>query len=267
MLRSVFLKSLRDQYRGLIGWSLGLGATVATMTALWPSIRDIPDLGKLLENYPESFQKLFDVDSIATGAGYLNTELFSVMLPALFIVFAVARGARLTVGEERAGTMEVLLVAPVPRIRVLLEKAAALGLSTVVLGVSLFVITAASSAVVGMGIAPGDLAGACVAMVLIGIDRIPRPGYRSRHGTTVAGDRDPRQHRRRGIRAVRHRAARGGGRALAGPLAVLPGDRGRAHRCGAPSQLPLAPGRRSGGDRRCPEALRSARRLRMKAGP
>lgn len=170
MFGNVFLKTLRDQYRGVLGWSIGTVVLVILIVALWPSVRDIPDLETFLSNYPEALRKLFDIDTIATGAGFLNAELFSILLPAMFLVFAIGRGARLVAGEEQTGTLEVLLTTPVPRGRVLLEKAAALAVAVLVLGAVLFGVTAVSQSLGGMGIPIGHLAGASAAMVLLGIE-------------------------------------------------------------------------------------------------
>ena len=40
---------------------------------------------------------------MTSGLGFLNAELFSLMLPVLFLIYAIARGARLVAGEEEAG--------------------------------------------------------------------------------------------------------------------------------------------------------------------
>lgn len=169
MFRNVFLKSLRDQYRGLIGWTIGVALLVLVMALIWPSVRDMPDIEKLLANYPEAMRELFNIEAMTTGPGYLNAELFSIMLPAIFLVFGIGRGARLVAGEEQAGTLETLLSTPVPRMRVLLEKAAALAVSIAALGAALFVSTAASAAVVGMEVPLGEAAVGSLAMVLLGL--------------------------------------------------------------------------------------------------
>lgn len=171
MLRNVFAKTLRDHCRGLIGWGIGLTALVVVEVALWPSVRDIPDLDKFLENYPEALRELFDIGAMTTAAGFLNAELYSIVLPALFLVFAIGRGSRLVAGEERAGTLEVLLTMPVSRFRIFVEKAAALAVSVLALGAVLFVTQAAATLIAGLGIPMGDLAGATTAMVLLGVER------------------------------------------------------------------------------------------------
>src|SRR5581483_8375501 len=105
----------------------------------------------------EAMRKLFDIEAIRTGRGYLNTELFSMMLPSLFVIFGVGRGARLLAGEEEAGLLEAVLTTPVSRRRVLLGKAFALGATIGALGGVLFV-------------AGVEMAAASLAMVLIGVE-------------------------------------------------------------------------------------------------
>lgn len=170
MLTSVFLKTLRDLRRSTIGWAIGLAVLVAVMASIWPSMRDMPDLEDFLANYPEAMRELFNIEAITTGAGYLNAELFSILLPALFIVHGIGRGARLVAGEEEAGTLEALVVTPVTRLRLLLEKAAALGVAVVALGVALFLATWASGVAFDMQLPVGDIAVGSLAMVLLGLE-------------------------------------------------------------------------------------------------
>jgi ABC-2 type transport system permease protein len=163
-------KTLADQRHGLRWWSVGLTAMVASMAALWPSVRSMPDLTDMLDRYPEGIRELFDVQAITTGAGYLNAELFSIMLPAMFVVFAIGRGARLLAGEEQDRTLDLLLTTPRSRASVLRSKAAGLVLATAALGGVLFVVTTAVSVGLGMDIALGQLAAAALSMALLGIE-------------------------------------------------------------------------------------------------
>jgi ABC-2 type transport system permease protein len=166
---NVFLKTLHDLRRSLLGWGIGMVVVVATIVALWPSIRDMPDIEQLLANYPEAMQNLFDIQAITTPAGFLNAELFSLLLPVLFIVYAIGRGARLTAGEELDGTLETLVVTPVSRTRLLTEKAAALGVGVGVLGVVLLVSVVIAGAAAGMDLSTRDAAIGTLSMVLIGL--------------------------------------------------------------------------------------------------
>jgi ABC-2 type transport system permease protein len=170
MFRNVFLKSLYDQRRALIGWSVGMTLLVLIVAALWPSIRNVPNIDQFLANYPEAMRKLFNLNDFTTGTGFMNAELFSTMLPVLFIIFGVGRGARAIAGEEEAGTLDVLLVTPISHVRLVLEQAAALAVALLGLGAVLFVAVLGSSAAFSMGINATDLAGATLAMALLGIE-------------------------------------------------------------------------------------------------
>lgn len=125
MLSTVFAKSLRDQRRGLLGWGIGTALTVLLMGAIWPSFSDI-DVDAVLANYPSEFLEVFNVRAMDTGMGFLNAELFSIVLPVMFVIYAIGRGTRLLAGEEEAGTLAIVLTMPLPRVKVLLEKAAGL---------------------------------------------------------------------------------------------------------------------------------------------
>jgi ABC-2 type transport system permease protein len=169
MFTTVFTKTLRDQRRGLVGWGIGVVATVVIMSAIWPSFAEM-DIDSLLAQYPEAMKEVFNISEMSTGTGYLNAELFSLMLPAIFIIYAVARGARLIAGEEDDGTLDVLASLPISRRAVLVEKAAALAVSVGVLALVLAVSVVGSSAAFGLDIgALGALYGS-VAMFFLGLE-------------------------------------------------------------------------------------------------
>jgi ABC-2 type transport system permease protein len=161
MFGNVFLKTLRDHRKGLVGWSLGLALLVLVEASIWPTMRDM-DWAKLIESYPEPMRELFDLDAMTTGTGFMNAELFTLLLPALFIVYAVARGAKLVAGEEEGGTLDLLLVTPVSGASIVLQKALALLASLMV--------TLGCSGLFELGIGPAAAASGALAMVLIGAE-------------------------------------------------------------------------------------------------
>ncbi len=170
LLRSVYLKTLRDQRHGLVGWSIGVSVLVLIEALFWPSIRDIPDIEKLFASYPDYMKEMFDIEAMTTGTGFMNAELFTLLLPALFLVYGIARGARLLAGEEDAGTLDVLLVMPVSGARVVLEKTAALLTCLAALAAVLWLVTVLSSLAIGMGIGPGDALSGSVSLFLLGAE-------------------------------------------------------------------------------------------------
>ncbi|MCU0270371.1 MAG: ABC transporter permease [Acidimicrobiales bacterium] len=169
MLTTVFTKTLRDQRRSLLGWSIGIAGTVALMAAIWPSFADM-DIDAMMAEYPEDLKEAFNITDLSTGVGYLNAELFSFMIPIMFIVFAVGRGGRLVAGEEEDGTLETLATLPLTRTRVLLEKAAALVVGIGVLTIVLWASLVLGSAVVDMGIGPLEALNGALAMFCFGLE-------------------------------------------------------------------------------------------------
>jgi ABC-2 type transport system permease protein len=170
MLGSTFAKSLRDQRWALLGWGIGIGLLVFTAAAVWPTMRDLGGFRQFLDSYPKAMRKLFNLDAMATGTGFMNAELFTLMLPMLFIIYGVTRGARSVAGEEESGVLEPVLVSPVPARRLVLEKVAALGCGVAVLGLVLSVVLLLGSVVFDLGIGPGDAVTGALSMVLLGFE-------------------------------------------------------------------------------------------------
>jgi ABC-2 type transport system permease protein len=172
MLRSVLLKTLWDLRRALVWWSLGLIGLAAMMLAVYPTVRDNPDLDRLVQDYPEALKAFIafggNVD-YATGAGYLGSELFSFMIPLLLLVAAVGAGARAIAGEEEGGTLDLLLANPLSRRRLLLEKLAALASEVALLGAVLWLSLLLGGALVGIGVSAGHLAAASASAGLLAV--------------------------------------------------------------------------------------------------
>lgn len=161
---------LRQARRGLVGWSVGVAATVGIMGAFWPSMSDMADLGQFLDAYPAEFRELFNIDAMTSGSGFLNVELFSIMLPIIFIVFGITRGARLLGGEEEDGTLEILASLGTTRRSILGQKLAVLVVSIGLLWVVTVVSVVVTSAVFDMGVDTGEAFAASTAMALFGIE-------------------------------------------------------------------------------------------------
>lgn len=172
MLGSVFLKTLRDQRRGLLWWCLGLTLLTGLLVAIYPSIQGIEDMQRIIEAYPEELMALFgatDLLEITSPAGYLNAELFGFMAPFLFIIFAVAQGSFAVAGEERAGTLELLLSAPINKGQLILEKFASMVTLTGVLAAVLWAVMPVGSLAADMDISMLRLAEMTISVSLLGL--------------------------------------------------------------------------------------------------
>lgn len=172
MLRNVALKTLRDTSRALVWWSLGLIGMVALMVAVYPTVRDNPDLDRMVRDYPEALKAFMSFGGeldYASGAGYLGGELFSFMVPLLLLVAAVGAGARAIAGEEERGTLDLLLANPISRRRLVLEKLAALAVEVAILALVLWLSLVVGVEAVGMDVSVAHLAAATASAALLAL--------------------------------------------------------------------------------------------------
>ncbi len=171
MLSNIFLKTLRDQRVSFTWWSLGVVALCVFLVAYYPSVTRTPSLSEFFEEAPEWIKAFVgeSIEDYTSPAGYLNGELFYMMAPLIFLIFAIARGSAAIAGEEHDGTLDLLLANPLPRWQVVLEKAASLAVSTVALGAVLWLSLIVAAPAVNMDISHARLAAAILSCVLLGL--------------------------------------------------------------------------------------------------
>jgi ABC-2 type transport system permease protein len=127
LLRSLFLKTVRDMQGQIWGWGLGLGSLGVMVIALWPAFKDqVGAYMQIFQGMPAALTAFFgDFSQMGSWSGWLQIEFFSYV-PPILAVFAVAAGTGIIAGEEERGTLELLLSQPIRRWRVVAEKAGAL---------------------------------------------------------------------------------------------------------------------------------------------
>ena len=171
MLRNVLLKTLRDQRRGLLWWGIGLVVLAASMMAFYPSFADASEFDDLLDEMPEALSKVFlgEVSDLTSPEGYLNSQLFVLFLPLLFMIFTIAQGSSAIAGEEDRGTLDLLLSNPVARWRVVADKFGAMAITTLMLAFVFWVAMAIGAVVAGMDIGMWLMAQATLSTALLGL--------------------------------------------------------------------------------------------------
>jgi ABC-2 type transport system permease protein len=136
----VFKHTLRHTWLPMILWGAGLGL-MGLVTILMTPLLDMAKLTEILETIPPILLKAAgmpdDVQFALSPEGMIAVGFFG-KFALLFAVYPVVMGMRVTANEEDEGIMDVLLSAPIPRRRLMLEKLAAYGLT--ILGVVLIVL-------------------------------------------------------------------------------------------------------------------------------
>jgi ABC-2 type transport system permease protein len=131
MAGAIFRKTLRDARRGILGWGIALAALAFLVVIIYPSVSEFQEMNDYVEALPDVFKAMLgDLEDITSPAGFLSVELF-FYTPLVLAVYAVMAGAAAVAGEERRGTIDLLMSTPVPRWRALLEKFAAFAVALV----------------------------------------------------------------------------------------------------------------------------------------
>ena len=172
MATELLRRGLGDHRRALTGWCVGIAAYVALVASIFPSIEGSPELDQLIESYPEILKNLFGISgggSITTGAGYLDVELFSFMLPLLVLVLAIGSGARTFAGEEDAGRLELVLAYPVRRRDAVLAKGGAVALEVLFACIAATVAILAFGALLGLDLSPANVGAAFLTLFALGL--------------------------------------------------------------------------------------------------
>ena len=170
---SVVTKTLADQRRSLTAWVAGVVVLILMYAALWPTIRDNTGYNQLIEQMPESLRAMFSGGTggdMSTPQGYVYVELLSFMAPMIVLAYAITAGAAAVAGEEDRHTIDLLLVNPVSRARVVVEKFAAMLIGTTLIVGAMWVALMGLGAAFDMDLSPADTAAAMVHLGLLGVE-------------------------------------------------------------------------------------------------
>ncbi len=170
MLNSLFGKTLRDQRGALLGWAVGLALLALYLAWIFPFVNKAAEMMKVLEKLPPVLKNLIGKNQfMATPEGFFNLQPFSILLPLLFVVFALARGSDATAGEEERGTLDLLLANPLPRWRLVAEKSLAHGAALLALSAWFWLALLASTRSFGIALDAGRLAAVTFGCWLLGM--------------------------------------------------------------------------------------------------
>lgn len=145
-------QDLRDRSRALVGWGLGIMAYAGLIIAMYPSVRDSESFAAAIEDYPDVVQEFLGgagALDLTSGPGFLQAEVFSLVLPLLLTVSAIGVGARFAT-DQRSGLLDLVMANPIRRRQVVGERA-------LVLIAVVFVLSACAGVVIAVFSTPVDL--------------------------------------------------------------------------------------------------------------
>lgn len=170
MIGSLVVKTFRDHWKSLTAW----GSVIVFMSSIqlyvYPTIVKTGDgMNQLLDSFPDPIKEIFRMQDYTSGAGFLSTELFSMMIPLVLIAVGATWGSSGTAQEEEDGTADLIFALPISRQRVILSKLFATVLACLILGVVSFVSISVGAPLVNMELDSVHLLAACISMFLLGV--------------------------------------------------------------------------------------------------
>ncbi len=153
-LSSVFLKTLRDYRIPILGWGIGMGLVVVSPMASVAALLTTPEARAQLASLAATFAWNADPVAVTTIGGYATFKIGIFIF--LIVVWPILAGSRMLRGEEERGSLDVLLSVPRPRLRIALEKLAAMWTALLAMGLLIGLIVFAGGRQFGADFGLGD---------------------------------------------------------------------------------------------------------------
>ena len=164
---NLFNRELRESWRGLLGWSLGVAAVGLMYIPLFPSIGGAELMDSYMTMLPAEFSELFGLYPMTDGPGYTQATYFGLTAYLLLAIAAIGWGTAAVASREEDGSLELTLAHGVTRWQVFAEGALALLVRLAVLASvgSLLIWALNGSAQLNLDL--GNLAAATLALFLV----------------------------------------------------------------------------------------------------
>lgn len=133
-------------------WILGIFGFIFLNVIFYPTFKDqAAALQKSFESLPDAALQLFGGSAdFFSPVGFLNSQIFFLMLPMLLSILSIGMGTSLLGREEQDGTIETLLARPISRARLLLAKAKAGAVVLAVVASASLLVTVVLARIVGL---------------------------------------------------------------------------------------------------------------------
>lgn len=114
------MRAVRAVRRSAIWWAVGIVTFIVVNLAFWPSLEG----SEALEGFEDmaEFMEALGAQNIATPSGYVDGQVYALLLPLLLSALAITLASGLTAGDENAGRLELLHALPVSRREVWLSR-------------------------------------------------------------------------------------------------------------------------------------------------
>lgn len=134
-------------------WVIGVAGLVALTVLSYAAVKDqAAQLEEAFGQLSSSTSSFVGTSDLFSPTGYLNSQLFYVTLPILYIILALNLSSSLLGKEESETTLELLLSRPISRGQLLAAKATAGLLIVAIVGAAATITTIISAKLVGIDV-------------------------------------------------------------------------------------------------------------------
>jgi ABC-2 type transport system permease protein len=160
---------LANRWRSLLGYSLGMAVYTLVVVALYPAFKGSTSLDQFITS-DRTAAALFGVTgSLTSPDGWLNGNVYANFLPLVMLLLTIGYGAAALAGQDEDGTLCLVVVLPIRRRTVVLEKAAAMTVQALVLAATVAVVVVLGRAF-DLTTPVSNVATVSVAVALMGLD-------------------------------------------------------------------------------------------------
>ncbi|KQR48608.1 ABC transporter permease [Microbacterium sp. Leaf161] len=160
----VFRRNLRESWRSLLGWTVGLAAVLFLYLPLYPSIGGNGQMQDIIDALPKQLVETIGYDQISSGAGYTQSTFYGLMGFLLLTIAAVIWGSAAIAGAEESGRAELDLAHGIGRGQYALESALAVLVRLLWLGAFSGVVVRALNDSAGLDLEGWHIVGASAAL-------------------------------------------------------------------------------------------------------
>jgi ABC-2 type transport system permease protein len=138
-MRASLLWELRQRKVALFWWTFGSVLVSIMILLLYPPIRNQANqFNQVINQLPAGLRELksggANSINVADPVSFLNSQLFYITLPIVWIILAITRASSLFGKDEQNHTIELLLSRPISRSRLLLSKTLSLIIEFIIVG-------------------------------------------------------------------------------------------------------------------------------------
>lgn len=164
MNRAVFVMALRLRWVTACVTACGMALVIVMVGALFPSVGGT--IGRL--HVPTGVANLLGGADYGTITGWMRSEIGAVYGPLVIAASAIVAAVALSVGQEEAGILALVLAHPIPRSALVVADAAAVAVIVVIVAAGTWVGLISGVALAGGGIGVADQTATAVHLAFFG---------------------------------------------------------------------------------------------------